>query len=108
MWTGAALSLACAVTLLFPRLRERDGVLAAVAVGVIAAVWVEKGVGLVVAGFVPTPLGEIVPYAPTLPEVAVTAGVYSAGFLLLTLLCRIIVSVRTGPGRGWEESRTAA
>ena len=104
MWTGAILSAVCAVALLFPRVRERDGLLAAAAAGVIVAVWIEKGIGLIVAGFVPSPLGEVVPYSPTLTEFAVTAGVYGTGLLLLTLLSRIVVVVRTGPGEAWEEA----
>ena len=104
MWTGAILSAVCAVALLFPRVRERDGLLAAAAAGVSGAVWIEKGIGLIVAGFVPAPLGEVVPYSPTLTEFAVTAGVYGTGLLLLTLLSRIVVVVRTGPGEAWEEA----
>ena len=104
MWTGAILSAVCAGALLFPRVRERDGLLAAAAAGVIVAVWIEKGIGLIVAGFVPSPLGEVVPYSPTLTEFAVTAGVYGTGLLLLTLLSRIVVVVRTGPGEAWEEA----
>ena len=104
MWTGAILSAVCAVALLFPRVRERDGLLAAAAAGVIVAVWIEKGIGLIVAGFVPSPLGEVVPYSPTLTEFAGTAGGYGTGLLLLTLLSRIVVVVRTGPGEAWEEA----
>ena len=33
-------------------------------------IWIEKGMGLIIPGFVPTPLGEIVEYSPTLNETA--------------------------------------
>ena len=35
----------------------------------IVGIWIEKGMGLIVPAFVPTPLGEIVEYVPTLHEI---------------------------------------
>ena len=94
MWTGAVLSLICVVCLLVPRIREREGALALIAVAVIVAVWIEKGMGMIVTGFVPSPLGEVSTYTPTLSEIAITVGVYAMGFMILTLLCGIVVNVR--------------
>jgi Ni/Fe-hydrogenase subunit HybB-like protein len=94
MWTGATLTVICVTLLLIPRVRRNLRLLGPICVGVIAAIWIEKGVGLVVAGFVPNPLGRITDYYPTGVEVAVTAGVYAFGFLMLTLIYRIVVNVR--------------
>jgi molybdopterin-containing oxidoreductase family membrane subunit len=80
--------------LLIPRVRGNLKLLGPICVGVIAAIWIEKGVGMVVAGFVPNPLGRITDYSPSGVEVAVTAGVYAFGFLMLTLIYRIVVNVR--------------
>jgi Ni/Fe-hydrogenase subunit HybB-like protein len=63
-------------------------------VGVIAAIWIEKGMGMVVTGFIPSPLGKITQYVPTGPEVMITLGVYAIGFLILSVLYRIVVNVR--------------
>ena len=60
----------------------------------ITAIWIEKGMGMVVAGFIPSPLGEITEYLPTRPEVAITVGVYAIGFMILTMFYRIVVNVR--------------
>jgi len=35
-------------------------------------IWVEKGIGLIVPGLVPSPLGEVVDYAPSWLEISVT------------------------------------
>jgi len=94
MWTGATLTVICVTLLLIPRIRNNLRVLGFLCVGVITAIWIEKGVGMVVAGFVPNPLGRITDYAPTGVEIAVTAGVYAFGFLMLTLIYRIVVNVR--------------
>jgi molybdopterin-containing oxidoreductase family membrane subunit len=94
MWTGAVLTVICVTLLLIPRVRNDLRFLGPLCVGVIAAIWIEKGVGMVVAGFVPNPLGRITDYAPSGVEIAVTAGVYAIGFLALTLIYRIVVNVR--------------
>jgi len=52
MWVGQALAVGCIVLLLQPRMRRRESVLAALCVGVIAAIWIEKGLTMVVAGFI--------------------------------------------------------
>ncbi len=94
MWTNALLTLACVSLLLVPAVRRREGLLAATAAAVIVAVWIEKGMGLVIGGFIPNPLGHVTEYTPTLPEIAITVGVYAMGFMILTLLVRIVVNVR--------------
>jgi len=94
MWTSVLLTVACVALLLFPRIRRQEGLLAALCVGVIAAIWIEKGMGMVVTGFIPSPLGRITQYVPTGPEVMITLGVYAIGFLILSVLYRIVVNVR--------------
>ncbi len=94
MWTNAVLTVVCVALLVTPATRRREGLLATTAVAVIIAIWIEKGMGLVVGGFIPSPLGEVTEYAPTLVEVAVTVGVYAFGFAILTALSRIVVNVR--------------
>jgi molybdopterin-containing oxidoreductase family membrane subunit len=93
-WVGQGLAVVCAALLLIPRLRRREGWLALMCGGVIAALWIEKGLALVVTGFIPTPLGRITEYTPTAPELAITAGIYAVGGLVLTMLYRIVMTVR--------------
>ena len=94
MWTSAVLSLLGILILLHPGSRRRDGILAIACICVFAATWIEKGLGLIVGGFVPSPLGKVIDYVPTRPEILITLGVYGLGFLVLTLLYKIAVSVR--------------
>jgi molybdopterin-containing oxidoreductase family membrane subunit len=47
-----------------------------------------------VPGFIPSPTGEIFEYWPTLPEVLITLGIWAVGFLLLTILYKITISVK--------------
>ncbi len=94
MWTSMSIALVCAVLLIIPRFRANEKFLAILCVGVITAIWIEKGMGIVVTGFVPSPLGKVVAYAPTWSEIAITLGVYGIGLLVLTMLYKIITSVR--------------
>ena len=56
---------------------------------------IEKGLGLVITGFIPSPLEALTDYSPTGPEIAITVGVWALGLLILTLFYKIFVSVRT-------------
>jgi molybdopterin-containing oxidoreductase family membrane subunit len=94
MWIGAALTACTVVLLMIPRVRRHEKLLALVCAAVILAIWIEKGLAMVVAGFIPAPLGEITEYAPTAPEIAITIGVYALGFFVLTVLYKMVVNVR--------------
>ena len=94
MWTSQALALTALVLLLFPKIRKDESKLFFICIAVVTAIWIEKGLGMVVTGFIPNPLGEVVEYWPTLPEALITLGIYAIGFLILTGLYKIAVSVR--------------
>jgi molybdopterin-containing oxidoreductase family membrane subunit len=59
-------------------------------------IWIEKGMGLVVTGFIPTPLGEIFEYAPTARELGVSIGIYAMGALVFTLLAKAGIAIELG------------
>ena len=94
MWACELLTVCCVVLLLIPNVRRQEKFLAVLCVAVIAAIWIEKGVAMVVTAFIPSPLGKITEYAPTAPEIAITVGVYGFGVLVLTVLYKMVVNVR--------------
>ena len=94
MWTSLALGLVALGLLVHPRTRRNERVLALAAAGVFVSSWIDKGLGLVVGGFVPSPLERVTEYSPTLIELTITAGVYGIGLLTLTVLYKAVVSVR--------------
>jgi molybdopterin-containing oxidoreductase family membrane subunit len=81
--------------LVVPRTRTREPILALACGLTFVSLWIEKGLGLVVTGFIPTPLEKVVDYVPTGPEIVITLGVWALGLLLVTLFYRIFVAVRT-------------
>src|SRR3990167_680834 len=62
-------------------------------------IWIEKGIGLVIPGFIPSPLGEIVEYTPTWVELAVTAGIWALGMFVLTVLVQVALPIELGQVR---------
>jgi molybdopterin-containing oxidoreductase family membrane subunit len=94
MWAGQVLALGALVILLQPRVRSQTGWLAAACVAVVVSVWIEKGLGMIVTGFVPSPLGHVTKYVPTAPEVLIALSVYGIGALIVTILYKTALSVR--------------
>jgi Ni/Fe-hydrogenase subunit HybB-like protein len=94
MWTSAVLAFAALTMLIIPPIRRKEGWLAVACIFVFVSLWIEKGLGLVVTGFIPSPLSTLTEYFPTGTEIAITTGVWAAGFLILTFLYKIFVSVR--------------
>jgi Ni/Fe-hydrogenase subunit HybB-like protein len=94
MWASVILSVAALFLLINPRTRHNERTLAAACIFVFVGLWIEKGLGLIIAGFEPSPLGKVTTYIPTLPELLIALGVYGVGLLLITLFYKITLSVR--------------
>jgi Ni/Fe-hydrogenase subunit HybB-like protein len=97
-WIWTAISLNCiAMTLLAMPLTKRSLFWLDVAcVLAIVGIWIEKGMGLVVPGFIPSPLGEIVEYLPTWNETLVCLGIWAFGLLAYTFFLRMSVPILNG------------
>jgi molybdopterin-containing oxidoreductase family membrane subunit len=94
MWASMGLMVVGIILLVNPVTRKNENILAIACVTVFAGTWIDKGLGMISGGFVPSPLHHVTEYAPTLPEIMITLGVYGAGFLVLTLLFKMAVSVK--------------
>ncbi|OGL17247.1 MAG: menaquinol oxidoreductase [Candidatus Rokubacteria bacterium RIFCSPLOWO2_12_FULL_69_21] len=94
MWASMALAVISLVLLITPRYRANERLLAVACVMVFASLWIDKGIGLIVGGFVPSPLGHVTSYVPTLPEVSITLAIWAVGFLMLTVLYKMALAVR--------------
>jgi Ni/Fe-hydrogenase subunit HybB-like protein len=93
-WVFMVLIVAATVMLLVPSLRRNDKTLAIACAFVFLSLWIEKGITLVISGFIPDPFETITEYAPTLPELGITVGVWATGFLILTVLYKVAVSIK--------------
>jgi molybdopterin-containing oxidoreductase family membrane subunit len=98
MWLFVILAIAALVLLAIPRFRKNDKYLVLGCACVFSSMWLEKGVGLTLAGFVPNPFNKVVQYVPTLPEIMIALGIYATGAFILTVLYKIAVSVKEEVG----------
>jgi molybdopterin-containing oxidoreductase family membrane subunit len=94
MWTSYSLMIISIVLLVNPITRKHEGVLAVACVTVFVGTWIDKGLGMISGGFVPNPMHQVTEYAPTLPEILITLGVYGMGALVLTILYKMSVAVK--------------
>jgi Ni/Fe-hydrogenase subunit HybB-like protein len=99
VWTAIAFNVAATVILTIHPLRRDPRWLMPASLVLFIAIWVEKGMGLVIPGFVPSPLGEIVEYTPSWVELAVTAGIWALGLFALTVLVRVALPIELGHAR---------
>lgn len=95
MWVSVIAGLSSIVMLLSQKRKSSNLWFAAACGAMVLSIWIDKGVGLIIGGFVPTPLDEIVEYFPTVTEIAITLGIWGIGILLLTLLLKVAVAVKT-------------
>ena len=98
MWVAVIAGLSAVLILLLPKNRQADNVLAFACLLVFLSCWIDKGLGMISGGFVPSPLEHVTEYIPTKLELMVTLGVYAAGFLILTILYKVAVGVKKEVG----------
>jgi Ni/Fe-hydrogenase subunit HybB-like protein len=95
-WTFVGCGIAAFLLFLFPATRRNVVTLNLGCLLIYASVYIEKGMGLVMPAFTPDVLGEIYEYTPTLHELRIGAAIFSTGFLVFTILCRIAIPIMTG------------
>jgi len=96
MWAAMIFNITAFFLFLRPQTRENMMTLNIACTLIIIGVYIEKGMGLTIPGFVPGTLGEIYEYAPTFIEKAVTVGVWATGALVYTLLMKFAIPIYTG------------
>ena len=94
MWTSTIFAAVSLVMLWVPAIRRKEGLLSLACIMLFISLWIDKGFGLIIGGFVPNPFEEVNPYWPTMPEALITLGVWAIGFLVLTFLYKIAITVR--------------
>jgi len=94
MWVSSIFAAASLIMLLIPGIRRNESTLSLACIMLFISLWIDKGFGLIIGGFVPNMLNQVRTYWPTRQESIITLGVWAIGFLILTFLYKIAVSVR--------------
>ncbi len=94
MWLSVVLAVVSLVLLINPATRNNETTLVFACIAVFVSLWIDKGLGMVIAGFVPSPLGKVVHYSPTAPELLISLAIWAAGLLIVTGLYKIALEER--------------
>jgi len=92
-WAGIVLALFTVAVLSVPNWRARRLWLNLACAAAAVSVWIEKGMGLIWAGFIPSPMGEVMEYLPSLAEILVSVGIVAAGLILFTIVTKVALSL---------------
>ena len=95
-WSSVVLMVGAFILFLIPAVRNNMKLLSIACAMAFAGIWIEKGMGLIVPGFIPTPIGEVTEYHPTLLEWVMTAGIWAFGFFILTILLKGAIGILNG------------
>ncbi len=94
MWFSSILAAVSLFLLIIPQIRRNEKALGVAAVAVFISLWLDKGFGLIVGGFVPNMFERVFEYWPTTPELLITLGVWGVGFLVLTILYKVATTIK--------------
>ncbi len=96
MWSAILMGVGAMVIIMTPKLRAKKPLLLAACAATVVGVWIEKGMGLIIPGFIPSPAGDLVEYAPSLIESLVCVGIWAGGAMLFTLMARVAAAIQEG------------
>ena len=94
MWASMIFMAVGIVLTVIPATRRNEATLAVACVVIILGTWIDKGLGMISGGFVPNPMHVVNEYAPSIPEIGITLGVYALGAMVLTVLYKMAVGVK--------------
>ena len=98
MWTAVTLGILSFLLLAFPATRDNETLLPYTLFILVVATWIDKGLGMLFAGFTPNPFEEFTIYAPSFPEIMIGLGIYAVGALVVSVLWKIALDVKKEAG----------
>lgn len=98
IWTAIICNILAAILFLHPTALSQAPVVIGACVLAFVGVWIEKGMGLIIPGFIPSTLHEIVEYAPSMIEWKVTAGIWAFGLMVYTVALKVAAPIISSDG----------
>ncbi|MBT8037998.1 MAG: polysulfide reductase NrfD [Verrucomicrobiae bacterium] len=96
IWTSTISIVVAAVLLMRPNIHEHMKTLDVACILIFVGIWIEKGMGLIIPGFIPSTLHEWIEYIPSAIEWKVSAGIWAAGLIIYTLLLKVAIPIFAG------------
>ncbi len=94
MWTSVFCMGFAIVLLIIPKARKNSLTLLFSCILVVVGTWIDKGLGMIAGGFIPSALHHVTEYVPTTHELIISAGVTAIGLFILTILLKITISIK--------------
>jgi len=94
MWSSITLMFIGIILLVVPWLRNNKFLLPFTCIMVIIGTWIDKSLGMISGGFVPSPLHHVTEYVPTLQEFIIAIGIFALGLFILTILYKLATTVK--------------
>ncbi len=96
IWTAIFLNISAALIFMIRKLKKNTYLQTLACVALLIGVWIEKGMGLIIPGFIPTSLGEVYEYTPTMIEVIISMGIWALGLMIYTFLAKVAAAIEHG------------
>lgn len=96
IWTAMIFNFSAFLIFLIPDTRRNNTTLVLGCVLIFIGVYIEKGMGLVIPGFVPDVLHEIYEYVPSGMEMLLAIGIWATGLFVFTMLLRVAIPIMNG------------
>ncbi len=88
IWTAIGLNIFGTLLFSFEPSKYSPRYLTVAATTLFTGIWIEKGFGLIIPGFIPSPMGEVVDYTPSSTEILITVGILATGIFVVTMLIK--------------------
>lgn len=93
IWSSVGMTIVAALLMLRPNVLEQRWTLNTACVLAFIGIWIEKGMGLIIPGFIPSTLHEVVEYLPNLLEWKIMGGIWAFGLMIFTIALKVMISV---------------
>ncbi|MDX2470507.1 MAG: polysulfide reductase NrfD [SAR324 cluster bacterium] len=94
MWTSTFLGLGAIGLFLYPKTRDNETLLAIACAGIFISLWIDKGIGLIIGGFVPNAFEEVIEYQVTGVEISIVVGIWATGIFVLSVLFKSAIDIK--------------
>ncbi len=98
MWAGVVMGLVSLALIAIPSTRNNEKLLPFTLIILVLATWIDKGLGLLIAGFTPNTFNEITVYTPSFVELVISLGIFGIGAMVISLLWKIALGVKKEAG----------
>jgi molybdopterin-containing oxidoreductase family membrane subunit len=95
-WFSLFLMVVSFLLLLIPPIRKNLTILPFICAMVFVGIWIEKGMGLLIPGFIPSPIGEFAEYTPSIVEIFNSLGNWAVGLMMFTMLSKVAIGIMYG------------